>query len=107
MVAPWPDSGEESEAKRPRVSDAPLKSQECRRSIQSAGGFSWSSADLALAATLLETPNARFPTISFADLEEKRRVFTLVYDVLRCKLIYIEIIYVKYVTRQSQVSQHT
>ncbi|KAG8329313.1 hypothetical protein J6590_089600 [Homalodisca vitripennis] len=87
MPSAWAEAAEESEAKRPRVSVTPTKRQDCRRSIQSAGGLCWSSADLALAANLLETPNARFPTVTFANQEEKRRVFSLVYDVLRCDSI--------------------
>lgn len=84
-----PSVSEESDAKRPRRSRShqygSCDIQYIRRSIQSSGGLVWSSADIALSARLFASTNARNPTVTFVDEEEKRRVFTLVYDVLRCK----------------------
>uniref|UniRef100_A0A1B6EGC3 Uncharacterized protein n=1 Tax=Clastoptera arizonana TaxID=38151 RepID=A0A1B6EGC3_9HEMI len=81
---------EESDAKRPRRSCSHLvrdDSYYIRRSIQSVGGLLWSAADIAMAARLFSSTNTRHPTVVFAEEEEKRRVFTLVYDVLRYKSI--------------------
>lgn len=84
----WTNQGEAKRARISFTSGGRVRFiPHCRRSILSAGGLTWSSADIALAASLLETPDARYPNVNFASQEEKRRVFTLVYDVLRCKCV--------------------
>lgn len=44
----------------------------------------WKVSDIAKAGSLLLTPPQR---IEFRDEQEMRRVYTLIYDVFRCKLI--------------------
>lgn len=53
------------------------------------GSVYWNSNDLIEAAKLLTTSNVETKPVSLlTDSEQMRRVFTLIYDVLRCKLYY-------------------
>lgn len=81
---PWaaliqPDGGRPSAGSGPRAGASPAPGP-------APGGLHWGPRELAKAARLLERPAL---PVTFDDDHEMRRVYSLIYDVFRCKFIFL------------------
>lgn len=75
------------ELKRAKFSGTPSVSSEGSIPTCHSLDLSWNALDIAKAGTILQSNSSM--GVSFQDEEEMRRVFTLLYDVYRCKCLFV------------------
>lgn len=74
---------DQPELKKAKISGIPYTGSEGSLVPSQSSDFEWNSIDIAKAGDLLLLPPDKTP--DFQDEEEMRRIFSLIYDVFRCK----------------------